>query len=167
MLEDLSIWKLRTHPFRRPTDADGNPLPDNVLFSSLNPLEDKRLVRFYFDIYNWDRSKLVNGLDRTKLLDRFPDATSLKESKGILILISGEDAAGRESLQNLILHKIELENAGKKPLLINVNLDGLKQTANVKLIARRFCRVYKREEFLEPDADDLKDLYTSETKEAS
>lgn len=163
----LSIWKLRTHPFRRPLDHQGNPLPETSLFSSLNPLEDGRLLRLYFNLYNWDNSRIVNGINGDQVFDQFPDQTSLNETQGVLILIAGEDAAGRESLQNLILHKIFLEHQNKKPVVVRATLDGFSQDLNVKSIARTFIRQYAREGFNDPDKAELTELYKAETREKS
>jgi hypothetical protein len=163
----LNIWKLRTHPFRRPLDQQGNPLPETALFSSLNPLDDGRLLKLYFNLYNWDKSKIVHGISGNNVFDQFPDETILNSTKGVLILISGEDAAGRESLQNLILHKISIENQNKKPVIVRATLDGFSQDSNVKSIARSFIRQYLREGFTNPDKAELTELYKAETKEKS
>ena len=167
MPAELSIWKLRTHPFRRPLDPEGNPLPETSLFSSLNPLEDQRLLRLYFNLYNWEKSELVSGISGNGVFDQFPDKTILNEAQGVLILISGEDAAGRESLQNLILHKISLDNQNKKPVIVRATLDGFSQDSNIKSIGRTFIRQYLREGFNDPDKAELTELYKAETKEKS
>lgn len=150
----LDVWKLRTHPFRHPMDEAGTLLPEKALFATLNPGADQRLLRLYFNLYNWEKSAVVSGLDREKVLSKFPDEVSLKESNGILILIAGGKFEGRESLQNLILHKINLNHAANPPLLIKAPLDGLNQVQNVSLIARNFVRRIKRE----INDDEYKDL---------
>lgn len=166
MSEVLSVWKLRTHPFSSPMDDKGVLLPNKVLFATLNPTADQRLLRLYFNLYNWEKSASVSGLDREKVLSKFPDEVSLKESNGLLILIVGGKSEGRESLQNLILHKINLEHGVNTPVLIKATLDGQDQVENVKLIARNFLRRLKRE-IEEDDYKDLDGLFTAETASGS
>jgi hypothetical protein len=132
-----NIWKLRTDPFYPDIDTTGKPIPTEALDKSLNPLVDDRVVPFYFDVYDWSASDLVRGLSEQEALSTFPTPRTLPGTSGLLVLISGDQETGLDSLANLVIHKIKLTSQGKEPIVIDVELEGRDKVRNVAAVARR------------------------------
>src|SRR5438105_1263054 len=101
----LNKLKLRTHPFLPEIGPDGAPMPAYLVTKTLDPREDRRLLNYYFNVYDWRNSSLLGGLSRENGLQEFPRPDDLRHKGPILILVSGTGQTGRSSLVNLILYK--------------------------------------------------------------
>jgi hypothetical protein len=156
-----TLWNLRANPFDPAEDFHGTPFNPGFLLGSLDPQADPRSLGFYYDVYDWEFSKLVGGIDAAGALKRFPNATLLSAPKSLMALIWGTDDSGCESLQNLILHKIQKQH-NQGPLIVRVHLESSNGAENVKFIARMFMRYYAREVAL-PTYEDLNRDYEMET----
>jgi hypothetical protein len=84
----------------------------------------------------------------------------------MIILISGSDNTGRESVRNLILHKIALLY-GAKPLQVNATLSSLNIADNIRSVAYLFMHAYRRSAEETPAFADLKATYDDQTGEAN
>lgn len=154
MTDIFNKWNLRIHPFCPENDREGKPFKTKFLLKPLKPQKDERLSRFYFDHYNWDKSTIIQRISKdkkNKIFDKFPDVNDLENNSSTMVLITGsdsEDNTGRESLNNLILHKIqkELEKFQIKPLIVEVELLSKKQEENITTIAELFMAIYEDEE---------------------
>jgi|SRR5262245_6768251 len=140
-----SLWDLRTHPFFPKIDLGGDAFNRDILLNPLDPQVEKRALNYYYDLYDWRYSQLIRGLSTHIAFERFPTADDLAEPKSLLILITGRDNTGRESLRNLILHKIR-EQTGQAPLNVPVVLNGREPAPNAKTIANLFNLIYGNEE---------------------
>jgi hypothetical protein len=148
MSEILGALKLRTHPFRPKADAAGQPFDDpDLLLKPLDPRLDPRLAEFYFDHYDWQGS--IRQI-RSGTFTNFPTQKEMVNRGPMMILITGADNTGRESLRNLILHEIGSQFGN--PLLVKATLDTFNAAENIKLIATLFLSAYRREEALPPHA---------------
>jgi hypothetical protein len=148
----LQLWNLRNHPFS----------PREFLLKPLDP-KVEGLINFYFDFYGWPANKLIHGVSQQSFLDRFPRDVDLKEPKSLLIIIHGFDGSGRESLRNLLLHKIRFDS-GKEPILVDLTLNSLNHTENVKMVARNFWDAYEDAGQANPRVARLKEIYEDETR---
>ncbi len=148
------FWSLNTHPFR--PAANGG-----ALLSTLDPRKDSQWLQFYYDLYDWQHSTLLNGLDPGMALTRFPATAELADPKSLLILIAGAENTGRESLCNLILHKIKLQ-FNQELLVTEAILDTKNPSENIKAAARLFMSQYDLEE-LAPSYEELNKFYLRET----
>ena len=124
---------LRTHPFFPETDSLGNALPREGLLKDLQPDLDDRLLNYYFDVYDWSDSALVRGLSTTAAgLQNFPGPGD--PNLPLLILVSGFASTGRDSLINLIIHKIHSTHSAE-PLSVrsDVSEDAEESVRNIAL----------------------------------
>jgi hypothetical protein len=158
-----TLWSLRTHPFRPDADAQGQPFGPDILLKPLDPHADQRLIDFYYDLYDWRQSSLIQGLAKNVVFRRFPTEADLVDPKSLLILIAGEDNTGRESLRNLILHKIQAQTCSQ-PLVVEATLDSQNPAENVKTVARVFMNEYDLQE-TQPPFEELQRIYLRETRE--
>lgn len=170
MSDILKQWKLRTHPFNPRLDAQGQAYKDDMGIEvgrefwqkPLNPQIDPRFINFYFDFYDWQHSSLIHQISTQKAFRKFPADTDLRDPKSLLIIIQGSDGTGRESLRNLILHKIKVESGGRGPVVVEVELDSFNHAENVKEIARNFYDVYGDSIYKDPTREQLKEVYDEE-----
>jgi len=132
------------------------------LLQPLDPTKDERLVNFYYDFYNWTNSNLIQNIDSNSAFKMFPAQVDMTNLKSLMILIAGYNNSGRESLRNLIIHKIRCQ-AGNAPLLVEVDIPDRNHADNIKMIARSFNRAYKTAALAAPSYEDLKTLYDEET----
>jgi len=166
MSEILKRWQLRTHPFSPRVDAQGKPYLDEMGVAvsrsfwqlPLNTQIDKRFIDFYFDFYDWQQSDLIQHISKQNLFQKFPALASLRDPKSLLIVIQGADGTGRESLRNLILHKIQ-EESGVPPVIAEINLDSFNHADNIKEIALTFYHSYGNSTYKSPTRDELKLIY--------
>jgi hypothetical protein len=79
------------------------------------------VVSFYYDLYGWQPDSLIGRLLPDQLFERFPTKEVIDATGSLMILITGKDNSGRESLQNLILQKINAQY-GERPLVTKVDL---------------------------------------------
>lgn len=96
--------RLRTQPFFPAIGPDDKPLPVESLEKALDPRRDSRVINYYFDVYDWSESTAVQGLVLPQGLTSFPKAVDPEHP--LFIIVSGTRSSGRDSLINLILHKI-------------------------------------------------------------
>lgn len=172
MSDILKLWNLRTHPFSPQVDAQGKPFVDpsgappkrEFWLNPLDPKIDGRFINFYFDFYDWQYSNLIHRISRQAIFEKFPSNSDLKEPKSLLIIIHGYDGMGRESLRNLILHKIRIES-GAEPILVEAELASIDHAETVKTIARNFWDAYEDANMKSPTRTDLKEIYEEETKD--
>ncbi|HLZ09528.1 MAG TPA: hypothetical protein VKT80_13115, partial [Chloroflexota bacterium] len=162
----LNRLGLRTNPFYPTIGPDDLPVPENLIAKALDPRQDSRLVKYYFDVYDWQGDSYFGGISTDQALKKFPRREDLPFEGPVLVLVSGTGQTGRGSLVNLIVHKIGVAE-GRPPLTVDVTFDNVDKQANVKDMARRFIYVYRRDQKLsEADARELTDLYDREIKEA-
>lgn len=170
MSEILKRWQLRTHPFYPRVDSQGNAyMDDNGVAASrefwqqpLNPQIDRRFIHFYFDLYDWDRSELIQHISTQTAFQRFTALRAMREPRSVLIVIQGSEGTGCESMRNLILHKIKEDSNGLKPVVTEVELDSNNQTENMKEIARTFYDAYDNSGYPAPTRAVLKEIYDEE-----
>lgn len=153
-----TLWKLRTNPIAPSVDADGQPLDPALLHDTLDPCRDARLVRYYFDHYDWSWSRSFARLSRQHVFQQFNPPSD----DPLLVVICGSGRTGRRSLANLILYKIH-QHAGKAPLVVDVELPGRNQPENVKACAQLFIFAYARDHST-PARADLLAIYTQQTQ---
>jgi hypothetical protein len=166
MREILKRWQLRAHPFNPATDADGEPYLDDEGGAvsrtfwqlPLNTARDRRFIDFYFDLYDWQKSTLIQNISKQTLFEKFPALSTLREPKSVLVVIQGSDGTGCESLRNLILHKIQ-EESRALPVVVEVNLDSFNHADNLKEIAQTFYDGYGNSIYRTPTRDELKEIY--------
>lgn len=154
-----TLWNLRTNPIAPSVDAAGQPLDPTLLHDTLDPGRDARVVRYYFDHYDWSRSASLARLSKQEVFQQFnpPSAGAL------LVVICGRGGrTGCRSLANLILYKIQ-QHAGQPPLVVDVELGGRNQPENVKACARLFIHAYAQN-YKTPTFGDLMGIYTQETQ---
>jgi hypothetical protein len=127
------VYELKSHPF-----------PD-VYQGPLDPRADPAQVAYYFDLYDWTRSPLLQRLSPSDPLHVFPDAAMLASPESILVLITGSNQTGRESLRNLILHKIEQATSGpnRPPIVTEIELEEGNRADIVRQIANMFMFAYQ------------------------
>ncbi len=128
------LWKLRTDPFYPATAEDGSEIERAALETCLNPARDRKVLPLYFDSYNWDHSLLVRDLSADNAFDTFPTRATLVNDSRLMIIISGSRQTGRDSLANLLLHKIG-EETGKRLLLCELPLEGRDKSRNTAAVA--------------------------------
>jgi hypothetical protein len=153
-----ALWDLRTSPLSPTADADGQPLDPSLVQGTLDPSRDARLVRYYFDHYEWSGSRHFVHLSKDHAFEEFnPSADAL------LVMIAGGANHGRRSLANLMLYKIG-QQAGESPLVIDVELQGRNQPENVKACAQLFIFAYTRDPGARPTRADLLAIFEQQTK---
>ena len=170
MSEILKQWQLRTHPFSPRMDAKGEVYKDDTgaevdrsfWQQPLDPQIDSRFINFYFDFYDWQRSDLIQHISRQTAFQKFTAVNALRDPKSLLIIIQGSDGTGRESLRNLILHKINEESGGSAPVCVEVELDSFNHGENIKQIARTFYDAYGNSSYQKPTGAELKVIYEEE-----
>lgn len=127
--------RLRTQPFFPEIGADEKPLPPKSLAKALDPREDSRVINYYYDVYDWSASSAVHGLTPVHGLQLFPKAAD--PDRPLLVVVSGTRSSGRDSLINLILHKIGcLHDAS--PRVLSVSDVPRSPELAVKHVARYF-----------------------------
>lgn len=156
-------WNLKTHPFCPTEYPDGAPIATEVFQGPLDSRKDTRLIRFYFDLYDWGAEEILGEISEQVILKRFPAAAQRLDPECLLFLISGAQRSGKHSLSNLILHKIEYEH--HEPVLeFNVPLDSTNAATTVKTVARAFIDEYVKHNN-QPTEDTFWKIYDREIKE--
>src|ERR1051326_4587296 len=125
---------LRTQPFFPRCDAAGNPIAPAALRSALDPHIDAAALKIYYDVYDWSDSTFIRDLSPDTALKKFPDVGSLPAKP--LILVSGGQSSGRDSLVNLINHKIKLVH-GVEPFVMRSKL-AINNKDSVRVLANNF-----------------------------
>jgi hypothetical protein len=170
MSDILKQWQLRAHPFSPRMDAKGQAYIDDTgaqvgrdfWQQPLNPQIDSRFIDFYFDFYDWKRSDLIQFISKQTAFQKFTAVTALRDPKSLLIIIQGSDGTGRESLRNLILHKVNEESGGSAPVVVETELDSFHHAENIKQIARTFYDAYDNSKYTQPTRAELKTIYDEE-----
>jgi hypothetical protein len=93
-----TLYFLKSHPF------------GEVYEAPLDPRTDSAHIFYYVDVYDWTRSQFLCRISPENSFEVFPH---LDARAAMLVLIAGPNQTGRESLRNLILHKIEEETRDK------------------------------------------------------
>jgi hypothetical protein len=140
-------------------------MPTHLVSKTLDPRKDRRLLNYYFNVYDWRYSSLVGRFSREDGLQEFPRPEDLPHKGPVLILISGTGQTGRSSLVNLVLYKIETLWESM-PIIVETSLDGFDKAQNMKNMARLFIQTYALEEAA-PTEEQLWKIYERETKEPS
>ena len=79
------------------------------------------VLHYYFDVYDWRESLLIRGVSREDALMTFPQPGDLAGDPTLLVMISGNSQTGRDSLANLVVHKIK-RATNEKPVVVSVRL---------------------------------------------
>ncbi|WP_457447099.1 hypothetical protein [Roseateles sp. P5_E4] len=132
MVERL-LWQLRDDPFFPAVDEQGVAYEKTAMQQALNPAIDPRVKTLYFDIYDWAQSPLLGGLTVGDGLANYP-SPQLMVANPLLVLVSGGKQSGRDSLVNLIIHKMASES-GRLAVVVNVPLDSRDKNRNVLTVA--------------------------------
>lgn len=127
-------WGLASDPFYPETLADGSALAPDAWESDLKPALDPKVLRLFFDIYDWNDSPLVKGLSKQSGIANFPDKRTLPSDAPLMVLISGPSHSGLDSLANLVSFKVA-EKTGRPLLETCVALEGRDAARNVLLVA--------------------------------
>lgn len=162
-------WGFTSNPFFPENCSDGNgPLfPGEHFLMTLNPLKDKRIIKYYHDLYDWKDCNLIGKICNEAILQIFPEKYDLSQQEPLNILISGYRQTGRKSLMNLIICKI-LSKYKIKPIVVNSSITSSDSEANIFEIARRFIQICSRIEKLSTKKQkELKDLYNWEKENNS
>jgi hypothetical protein len=109
---------IRTQPFFPEIGLDDLPLPIESLQKALDPCRDSRVINYYYDVYDWSESASVQGLAPPQGLTSFPK--TVDPERPLFVIVSGTRSSGRDSLINLILHKIGILH-GVVPRLLTVS----------------------------------------------
>lgn len=155
-----AVYHLRTHPFAPSVGADGRPLQDPFALP-LDPEIEPRHIAYYFDLYDWSGSNQIGPLDPAQILARFPTPADLVNFGSLLTILAGQEHSGRESLRNLLLHKIT-QQAGP-PLVINLVLEGGDRSQIVKQVAELFMLEYPNH-FATPTVERLQQAFQTMTR---
>jgi hypothetical protein len=155
-----AIFQLRTHPFSPSVGVDGRPIPDPFALP-LNPSTEPRHLVYYYDLYDWSGSAQVGPLDPAQVIQQFPTREDLVNFGSLLTILAGPEHCGRESLRNLLLHKIRQQNG--PPLIINLELEGGDRGQIVKQVAELFMLEYPNH-FGAPTFDQLQQAFQIMTK---
>jgi hypothetical protein len=131
---------LRTNPFA-PLGPDG--MRFDYAAGALNPTENERHLKYYFDFYEWIDKDSINSLAET---GRIKHIQWPNPDKPIVILISGSAGCGRSSLQNLLVYELE-KRSKVKPIitLFPKSLLTQNQTQNALNLSDRFVKTLKRQ----------------------
>src|SRR4051812_47264312 len=138
------LWQLRNDPFRPKCDATGAPLKEDAIEQTLDPQIDPRVVQYYFDVYEWNESQLIQGLSRKDALTVFAAPNDLPHKSALLVLISGAGLSGLDSLANLLLHKLNVATK-QRPLVVEIKLDASDPATILKSVAQRFILTFKND----------------------
>ena len=162
------IWDLKANPFN-PFVEDGESLGDKFL-NTIDPKQDKRLLRFYHDHYDWEKTLSKESIfSADGAFTGFLDINKIFDSEEThLVLILGDGRRnGVRSLKNLIFYQMEmaLESAAS-PILVPARLTQPSKSEALKVLARSLIYAYTRE-LPNPTRQDLRDIledYRSETE---
>lgn len=154
------IYRLRTNPFCPLVGIDGESIQDPFALP-LNPSAEPRHVGYYYDLYDWSGSSQIGPLDPVQIVREFPAPEDLVNFGSLLTIIAGAEHSGRESLRNLLLHKIS--NQSGPPLMINLVLEGGERSQIVKQVAELFMLEYPSH-FATPTFDRLQQAFQTMTK---
>lgn len=138
-----TFYFLRTHPFSPTSDGAGVPIGYDMFASPLNPRVDPRSLSYYFDVYDWQRFEVVAGLKPLlEAAHRDLGGTDFLKitANPLLLIISGFDNTGRESLLNLLMHLLGKQNAEIVPF--EVELADVAHEGNVLTVAQYFLFSY-------------------------
>jgi len=126
------LYYLRSHPF------------GDMYEAPLDPRTNPAHVSCYFDLYDWERSPLLQKVSPTKGLAIFPDDKAFANSGSMLLLIAGSNQTGRESLRNLILHKVAQDTPApdKPPIVTELELEEGDRAEAIRQIAETFMYTY-------------------------
>ncbi len=155
-----SIYQLRTHPFAPSLDIDGKPLR-NPFVLPLDPTADSRHTAYYYDLYDWSGSEQIGPLDPGQVVQSFPSPEDLVNFGSLLTILAGAEHSGRESLRNLLLHRIEQQST--KPLIIKVKIEGGERSQIVKQVGELFMLEYQNQ-FEKPKFEELQQVFQTMTK---
>lgn len=155
-----TIYQFRTHPFSPSVGVDGQPL-QNPFARPLNPSAEPRHLAYYYDLYDWSRSSQIGPLDPAQIVRRFPASDDLVNFGSLLTIVAGPDHSGRESLRNLLLHRIRQQTSA--PLIIDLVLEGGDRGQIVKQVAELFMLEYPNH-FGAPTYDQLYRSFQTLTK---
>jgi hypothetical protein len=154
------VYRFRTHPFSPSLGVDGQPLQDPFALP-LNPSAEPRHIGYYYDLYDWSGSSQVGPLDPAQIIQRFPSPADLVNFGSLLTILAGTEHSGRESLRNLLLHRIG-QQVGP-PLTINLVLEGGDRAQIVKQVAELFMLEYPNH-FPAPTLEKLQQAFQTMTK---
>jgi hypothetical protein len=136
-----TIYQLRTHPFSPSVGADGLPLRDPFALP-LDPSAEPRHIAYYYDLYDWSGSDQVGPLDPVEIVRSFPPPEELVNFGPLMTILAGTEHSGRESLRNLLIHKIE--KLSGPPIVIDLLLEGADRGQIVKQAAELFMLEYPK-----------------------
>jgi hypothetical protein len=125
------LWNLRTNPFSPAMDSNGVPLVNEAFRATLKPALDQRVIEHYFDVYDWSASPIIREF--AELGDCFPSVEEF-EGEAVFVLISGLKQTGRDSLANLLLHRIQ-SLVAQPPIVVDVKLPGRDKAQNLNRVA--------------------------------
>jgi hypothetical protein len=147
------IYQLKSHPF-----------PD-IYEAPLDPRVDGAQIAYYFDLYDWARSPLLQKISPTQALDVFLNPSLVAAAEAMLVLITGSNQTGRESLRNLILHKIALATpqADRPPIVTELDLEEGNRAEIVKQIATMFMYTYQGSGLTAPAFEVLQPVFNNMT----
>jgi len=156
---------MRTEILQKLYHLKSQPFPD-AYEGTLDPATDPTHLSLYFDLYDWNRSPLLQQISPQHGLAVFPNATVLAGVGSVLILITGSNQTGRKSLRNLLFHKIAEETplAQRAPIITRLELEEGDRAENIKRIARAFVNTYSRlSKEPMPVLADLQQIFTETT----
>jgi hypothetical protein len=162
------VWDLRTHPFSPSCDPLGRDLTFDAS-RSLDPSDHDRLLHLYFDIYNWDQSKNICQLSPTTGLSKFPNLENLvRDNDTQVVIISGRDTSGVQSMVNLIKYKAKQSN-GEPPLMFSAPINIHHETSLGQMyagwsqtIVQFFLDTYRFTGGNKENYDSLKEIFDEE-----
>ena len=140
--------------------ADGQPLQDPFALP-LNPSDEPRHIAYYYDLYDWSGSRQIGPLGSAQIVQRFPMPEDLVNFGSLLTILAGPDHSGRESLRNLLLHRIGQQ--GSQPLVISLVLEGGDRRQIVRQVAELFMLEYSNH-FDIPTFDRLQQVFQTMTR---
>ena len=151
ILNDL--YKLKAHPFG---DAYKGPL---------DPRADPATLSYYVDVYKWEKSPVLQRISCDNVLEVFPDDKALDAAGSLLVLIAGANQTGKESLRNLILHKLEREGAAANnpPIVTELELQEGDRADSIRQIGTMFAYTYEGAGVAAPARADLEQILDKAT----
>jgi hypothetical protein len=147
------VYRLKSHPFG---DAYKGPL---------DPRVDPATVANYVDVYRWEKSPLLQRISGNQLLEVFPDDKTIDAAGSMMVLIAGDNQTGKESLRNLILHKLQRDGAAAnaEPIVTELELQEGDRAESIRQIATMFAYTYEGAGLAAPKRPDLEQILDKAT----
>ncbi len=122
---------LRDDPFFPSVAEDQKPIDPEVVVKDLQPHRDRRVLRYYFDIYEVKSSQPIGSFSKANGFSNFPSSNI--DSPPVLI-VNGTKQSGCDSLVNLLLYQIGRGANHREPFVIRSRFLDFDKIATIKTL---------------------------------